>query len=115
MIHIEHSTTSGLLANRLLSLLLCPDKEDIFSFGYDIPNELIGFLEELNSFLKIDDINSISCPKDIWFHFRVPTFRLMAEMNPSLQKFFHRYRGHRTLHFFSISPPLDKNKRIKIS
>ena len=110
MIHIEHITASRLFINGLLGLLFRPNKEDVLPFGYNVANELIGFFEELDGFLEINDINPISCPKDIGLHFGVPTFRLMAEMNPSLQKFFHGYIRHETPRFFFIFLSLDKNK-----
>jgi hypothetical protein len=71
---------------------------------------LIGLLEELDGLLEINDVNPIPCPEDIRLHFRVPPLCLMAEMDPSLQKFFHRYIRHGTPRFFSIFFSLYENK-----
>jgi len=108
VIDIEHTAPGSLFINCLLGLFLRSDEEDNLPFGDDIANELVGFFEELDGLLKINDVNPISRPEDIGLHFGVPAFCLMAEMDSSLQQFFHRYSGHRTLRFFSINPPLDE-------
>ena len=41
------------------------------------------------SFLKIDDVDSVSMGEDVLFHLRVPSTFLVPEVNSSLQQRFH--------------------------
>jgi len=40
--------------------------------------------------LQVNDVNSVTLPVDVLLHLRVPAARLVAEVNSSLQEFFHR-------------------------
>jgi hypothetical protein len=47
----------------------------------------MGRFEQFNRLLQVNDINSVSCTKDILFHLWVPAFGLMSEMDTCFQKF----------------------------
>ena len=48
------------------------------------------FAEHLQSFLQIDDVDSVAFAENVFLHLRIPAARLVAEVNSGLQKFFHR-------------------------
>ena len=75
--------------NRLLRLLLGADKEDLPASGNRVDNELIGRLKQPDGLLEIDDVDPVSRPEDIGFHFRVPLVGLVTEVNPRLKQQLH--------------------------
>ena len=80
-IDIVHADTFSLFADRVLGLLLRPDEKYRLSFGNDVANEIVGFLELLDGHLEIDDIDAVALSKDVGSHFGVPSASLVSEMH----------------------------------
>src|SRR5664280_1149742 len=56
----------------------------------DRVRNLGGFLEHLQRLLQVNDVNSIALAEDIFLHLRVPTLRLVPEVNPGFEQLLHR-------------------------
>jgi hypothetical protein len=41
--------------------------------------------------LKIDNVDFVARPKNVWLHFRVPVAALVPEMHARAEHFFHAY------------------------
>ena len=52
-------------------------------------NVLHGALEQLQAFLKVDDINAVALSEDVFLHLGIPALGLVAEVDTSLQKLLH--------------------------
>jgi hypothetical protein len=114
LVHIKHSRPGSLLLDGVLSLLLRPDEEDRPPLAAGIDHELVGFLEEPDGLLKIDDVNPVSGAENVLLHLGIPPLGLVAKMNSSFQQLLHGDGGHKIflLGFSSTSlfPAFDPKK-----
>ena len=94
MINKIHTGSFGFFLNRVSCLSLGTHKENILTFGSRIFYRLHGLIKHLYRLLKIDDIDTIPCAKDIGLHLRIPSVCLVSEVNSRLQKLFHCYWCH---------------------
>jgi len=69
-------------------------KQNRFSFGNNFPYGFIGFFDCNYCFLQIDDMNSVSFRKNVFFHSRIPALYLMSEVNTGFKQVFHGYYCH---------------------
>ncbi len=64
--------------------------EKLFSQGdYQQTGIQFDFAIEGNGFLQIDNVDAVTCPENVGFHFGVPAFCLVTEVDASFQQFFH--------------------------
>src|ERR1700704_5441573 len=98
------ATAFCFLANRILSLSLRANKENCLPtvFRNRIGNKGKRVAKHSLSLLKVNNVNAVALAKDVFLHLRIPAPYLVAEMNASLQKFFHRNRNQ-TLISFSVN------------
>src|SRR5207247_2880120 len=89
VIYVVHLAARRLLGDGFLRLALGAHKEDGLAFLGEIADKLGGFFEELEGLLEVDNVNAVAFPVYVFLHLGIPTARLVAEMNPSLQKFLH--------------------------
>ncbi len=85
VVRVVHSAALRFLGDGFLRLALGPHKQNRAALRGDFHHEARGFAEHLQSLLQIDNVNAIALPEDIFLHFRVPTARLVAEVNAGLQ------------------------------
>src|SRR5580692_4503057 len=91
MIDVEHSAAVGFLGHRFLRLALGSQEKNGLAAAALLAYKAGSLAKQLQCLLQVNDVNSISFAEDIFLHLRVPAAGLMAEMNSSLQQFFHRY------------------------
>ena len=51
--------------------------------------EVTSCLKQLYSFLKIDDVDTVSCTEDEWLHLGVPAFGLVTIVDACFEQVFH--------------------------
>ncbi len=95
VVHVEHPTPSGLLADCILGLPLGAHEEDVAPGGSEIAHELAGLLEVLQRLLQIDDVNTVALAEDVRLHLGVPPASLVTEVNPCLEQLLHLDRSHK--------------------
>ena len=78
-----------LFLNRVLSLLLCADKQNVAALSRYIACEDVSFVKLFNGLLKVDNVNSVALGENVLRHFRVPASCLVSEMNARFKKLFH--------------------------
>src|SRR6185436_14683913 len=89
LVDIEHAAAIGFFGDGILGLPLGADEENDLALSRDIGNELGGFLEEFESLLKIDDVDTVALSENVLLHLRIPALRLVAEMYAGLQELLH--------------------------
>ena len=92
--NVKHFTTIGLLIDGVTRLLLCTDKQNRFAGRNGINNKIISRFKHSHGSLQVDNIDAVSGPKNKGLHFRIPAFRLVAEVDTGLKQFFHSYISH---------------------
>jgi len=88
--------------------MLGADKEHVATIGYHFDNRLVSGPIELDGFLQVDDVDSVTGPENVLFHLGVPALGLVAEMDPGLQQLPHCYHGHTVFSFvykMLVEPP----------
>ena len=58
-------------------------------------DEVVGFFEAANSFLEVDDVDSIAFGEDIGFHFGIPAAGLMSEVDSAFEQLLHTCYCHK--------------------
>src|SRR5580704_5916938 len=91
MIDVEHAAAIGFLGHRLLSLALGSQEKNGLAVAALLAHKSRGLAKQLQCLLQINDVDSIAFAENVFLHLRIPAAGLMAEMNSSLQQFFHRY------------------------
>ena len=91
-VHVEHAAAVGLFVDRILGLALRADEQQVLARGGKVGHELRGFLELLERLLQVDDVDPVALAEDELLHLRIPAFRLMTEVDASLEQFLHRNR-----------------------
>ena len=81
LVDIILSAAGGLFIDRVLSLLFRPHEEDAPSGRNGVLNKRVSPLEESYGFLQVNDIDAVTCSKDVGFHLGIPPPRLMAEVD----------------------------------
>ena len=89
MVHIEHTATLGFLADGILGLAFGADEEHVAATGGEVADELGCIFEMMQSLLQIDDVNAVPFAEDEWFHLRVPSTRLVPEVNSGFEQLLH--------------------------
>ena len=106
--HIKHFASISLFINRIPGLLFGTDKKNRFAVCDNLGYKIICCFKHANSFLEIDNINTVPCSEDVWFHFWIPALCLMPKMYPSFKKLPHCKISHSfslSLNRFFPSPP----------
>jgi hypothetical protein len=67
------------LGNGFAGLLFGAHEKEDFPVFRHLAHVDQGFFQFLNRFLKVDDVNVVSAPENVFRHFRVPSTGLMSE------------------------------------
>src|SRR6266540_2230733 len=94
VVHIGHAAALRLILDRLLRLLLGADEQDRPAVLDGAANEPVGGVDPLERLLQIDDVDAVALTEDETAHLRVPTARLVAEMDAGLQQLLHGDDSH---------------------
>src|SRR6202008_4195967 len=87
--HIKHPGASRLFGNRILCLALGPHEEHDLALGRQVLHKLRRFLEHLQRFLQVDDVNPVALSEDVFLHLGIPALRLMPEVNSRFEQLLH--------------------------
>ena len=85
------------------NLLLGGDEEDVLTGENGVAEELGGFVEESDALGEVDDVDTVALIEDITFHLRVPTLRLVTEVETGVEHILEsntRKGGGRHFHLF---------------
>ena len=104
-IDVEHLSLLRFLADGLLRLLLRADEQDRAAVHHDVADEHIGFLHLFDRLLQVDDVDAVALGEDVFGHLRVPSSRLVAEVNAGLEKLLHGDNCHGVSFSFRVAPP----------
>ncbi len=87
---VRHVHSPGLLGDDLLCLGLGAHEQHVTALGGHLFEEVHRFLEKVEGFLEIDDVDPVSRPENIGLHLGVPAVGLVAEMRTGFEQFPQR-------------------------
>src|SRR6185503_8716767 len=92
LVYMKLAGALSFLANRVLGLAFGAHEEHGLAaiLSYHVRDSLERLAKHLLGFLQIDNIDAVALAENVFFHCRVPTAYLVAEVNTGLQQFFHR-------------------------
>src|SRR5947207_2097382 len=105
LVHIEHSAALRFFSDGVLRLPLGAYEEDCFAGGGDVLYEFRRLFEHLEGLLQVNNVDTVALPEDVLLHPRVPTFRLMPEVNTCFEQLLHSDVSQSTSSL-SLHPPL---------
>ena len=94
VVDVRHAARGGLLLDRLLGLLLGAHEQHRAAVGHRAADEPVGGVDPFQGLLQVDDVDAVALAEDEPFHLRVPTARLVAEMDAGLQQLLHGDDSH---------------------
>ena len=94
VVDVRLAAALGLVLDRLLGLLLGADEQDRPAVLDGAADEPVGGVDPLEGLLQIDDVDAVALAEDESAHLRVPTARLVAEMDAGLQQLLHGDDSH---------------------
>ena len=107
--NVIHLAPVRFFVNRIAGLLLGADKKDRLAICNSIGNKIISIPEHADGFLKINNIDTVSCPEDILLHLGVPSLGLVTKMDSCFKEFLHCNISHSdsSFHWFfhRLFPP----------
>ena len=104
LVDVRHPAGLGVLGDRALGLLLRADEEDGAAVGDEVADERVGGLDAAQRLAQVDEIDPVALTQDVALHLRVPSARLVAEVDSGLQKLSHGNDGHRDVPPVGCSP-----------
>ena len=75
------------LTHGFLSLALATDEENLFVLAGKTGEEIRGFVEALDGFVEVDDVDPALILEEIRLHFGIPLFRLVTVVNACVHHF----------------------------
>ena len=100
---VELADGSRAVLNEFGNLLLGGDEEDVLTGENGVAEELGSFVEESDALGEVDDVDTVALVEDITFHLRVPTLRLVTEVETGVEHILERNTrkgGGRHFHLF---------------
>jgi hypothetical protein len=85
VVHKKRAAALGLFGDRFLGLSLGPYEQNCFALCRQFTYESARLAEHFEGFLQVNDVNPVAFPENVLLHFRVPTPRLVTEVNSGLQ------------------------------
>ena len=84
----------GSFANGFLRLTLAADEEDFFVFTSESGKEVGCFIEALDGFFEVDDVNAAFILHEVRLHFWIPLLGLVSVVDASLDHIFDEFVNH---------------------
>ena len=81
-VDVVFASADSFFFDGFLSLLLGTNEQDWLPFFNDFLHEIIRFIDELDGFRQVNDVDLISFCKNVRRHFRIPATCLMTKMYP---------------------------------
>ncbi len=81
-------------ADGVLSLGFAAYEEDLFVFAGEVSEEVGGFIELLDGFLEVDDVDSAFVLHEVRLHAGVPFFSLVAVVDACVHHFSDEFVDH---------------------
>ena len=94
LVHVRHAALVGVALDRVLSLLLGADEQDVAATGDEITDVPVGRLDSTERLLEVDDVDAGALAENETLHFRVPTTGLVAEVCSGFQHLTHADNSH---------------------
>ncbi len=85
LIDIIHAAALGFRFDRFLGLFLGADEENGAAVSHDLFDKFLGFDQQFDRLLQVNDMNAITFGEDIFLHPGMPTAGLMTEMSSGFQ------------------------------
>ena len=89
LIHVEHLAAVGFFGDGFLRLALGADEQNRLALRRHFDHIARRVLEELQGFLQIDDVDTVTFAKDVFLHLWIPALGLVPEVNAGFEQFFH--------------------------
>ena len=94
MVHEELVAAVSSIFHSFACSALSTNEQNLTFTGRDLVQLSQGFVEHWYSFLKVDDVNFVTCAEDERLHFRVPVTGLVTKVNTSLEHVAHGNSCH---------------------
>jgi len=75
--------------DRFLRLLFGADEQNFAAFGDRFAEEFTGFIQLIERFAQVNDVDAVTGIENEAFHLWVPAFGLMAKVNTRFKQFFN--------------------------
>ena len=95
VVDVRHAGRGGDLLHAVAGLLLGADEQHGAAAVGDLGREALGLLEQGLRLEQVDDVDAAALAVDETAHLRVPTSRLVAEVDSGLQQLLETDFGHR--------------------
>jgi len=96
-------------ADGVLCLAFAADEKDLFVFADEVGKEVGCFIELLDSFLEVDDVDSAFVLHKEGLHAWIPLFRLVTVVNASVYHFSDEFVNH---DICNVCPVLNQSERF---
>ena len=94
VVDVELAGGVGGFLDGFLGLALAADKQDFLVLGGQSGEEGAGFVEALDGFLDVDDVDAALLREQVGLHARVPFFALVAVMDPGFDELLDEFADH---------------------
>ena len=81
-------------ADGILGLALAADEEDFLALADEVGEEIRGFIELLDGFFQVDDVDSAFVLHEEGLHARVPFLGLVAVVDAGVHHFVDEFVDH---------------------
>ena len=104
LVDVRHAAGLGVVGHRALGLLLRPHEEDGPAVGHQVAHEAVRGLDAAERLAQVDEIDPVALTQDEALHLRVPSSRLVAEVDSGFQQLPHGNDGHSGIPPIGCSP-----------
>jgi hypothetical protein len=94
MVHVELAAVFGGFLHGVLRLAFATDEKDLFLLAGEVAEENGGFVNLLEGFLKVDDMDAVAGFENEPLHTGVPAAGLVTEMSSGFDEFCELLLGH---------------------
>src|SRR6476659_1317148 len=94
LVDIRHVGSLGPLLDRVASLLLGADEQDVAALARHVGGKPPRLGQQMLGLQQVDDVDPVALPEDVRAHARVPPPRLVAEVKAGLQQLLDSRLGH---------------------
>jgi hypothetical protein len=89
LVDVEHLAAGGFFGDGFLRLALGADEQHVLALRGHFDYIAGRVFEELQRLLQIDDVDTVTFAKDVFFHLWIPALGLVPEVNAGFEQFFH--------------------------
>ena len=89
LVDVEHPRAVSFFFDDFLRLLLGADEQEGLVLARHLFDDAVDLAQLEHGLLKIDDVDAVALLEDVLGHLRVPTARLMPEVDARFEQLFH--------------------------